>query len=133
MKVLDIQRMSTEDGPGLRTTVFLKGCPLACTWCHNPESIDPRSHVEWKGVLCIGCGICGTACPQNGITYDEDGVHTADFCNACGTCTRECPTQALELKGVNYTIDDLYDVVIRDRAFWGKDGGVTVSGGEATL
>ena len=133
MKVLDIQRMSTEDGPGLRTTVFLKGCPLACTWCHNPESIDPRSHVEWKGVLCIGCGICGTACPQNGITYDEDGVHTADFCNACGNCTRECPTQALELKGVNYTIDDLYDVVIRDRAFWGKDGGVTVSGGEATL
>ena len=133
MKVLDIQRMSTEDGPGLRTTVFLKGCPLACTWCHNPESIDPRSHVEWKGVLCIGCGICGTACPQNGITYDENGVHTADFCNACGTCTRECPTQALELKGVNYTIDDLYDVVIRDRAFWGRDGGVTVSGGEATL
>ncbi len=133
MKVLDIQRMSTEDGPGLRTTVFLKGCPLACTWCHNPESIDPRSHVEWKGVLCIGCGICGQVCPKHGITYDEDGVHTADFCEACGTCTRECPTQALELKGINYTVDELYKTVIKDRAFWGKDGGVTVSGGEATL
>lgn len=133
MKVLDIQRMSTEDGPGLRTTVFLKGCPLACTWCHNPESIDPRSHVEWKGVLCIGCGICGKVCPQHGISYDADGVHTADFCNACGTCTRECPTQALDLKGVNYTVDDLYTTVIKDRAFWGGNGGLTVSGGEATL
>lgn len=133
MKVLDIQRMSTEDGPGLRTTVFVKGCPLACTWCHNPESIEPRSHVEWKGVLCIGCGICATACPQHGITFDETGVHTADFCNACGCCTRECPTQALELKGVNYTVDDLYKVVIKDRAFWGKDGGLTLSGGEITL
>ncbi|MBP5273062.1 MAG: glycyl-radical enzyme activating protein [Clostridia bacterium] len=133
MKVLDIQRMSTEDGPGLRTTVFVKGCPLACTWCHNPESIEPRSHVEWKGVLCIGCGICATACPQHGITFDEAGVHTADFCNACGNCTRECPTQALELKGVNYTVDDLYTVVIKDRAFWGKDGGLTLSGGEITL
>lgn len=133
MKVLDIQRMSTEDGPGLRTTVFVKGCPLACTWCHNPESIEPRSHVEWKGVLCIGCGICATACPQHGITFDEAGVHTADFCNACGNCTRECPTQALELKGVNYTVDDLYKVVIKDRAFWGKDGGLTLSGGEITL
>ncbi|MBR5753337.1 MAG: glycyl-radical enzyme activating protein [Clostridia bacterium] len=133
MKVLDIQRMSTEDGPGLRTTVFLKGCPLACTWCHNPESIEPRSHVEWKGVLCMGCGICAQVCPKHGITFDEDGVHTADFCEACGTCTRECPTQALELKGVNYTVDDLYATVIKDRAFWGKDGGITMSGGEATL
>lgn len=125
--------MSTEDGPGLRTTVFVKGCPLACTWCHNPESIEPRSHVEWLGVRCIGCGICAKACPQNGITFDENGVHTAEFCNACGTCTRECPTQALELKGVNYTVDDLFDIVVRDRAFWGEDGGITLSGGEVTL
>jgi pyruvate formate lyase activating enzyme len=133
MKVLDIQRMSTEDGPGLRTTVFVKGCPLACTWCHNPESIPPKSHVEWLGVRCIGCGICAQVCPKGGITFDDEGVHTAEFCDACGTCTRECPTQALELKGVNYTVDDLYDIVIKDRAFWGADGGVTLSGGEITL
>lgn len=125
--------MSTEDGPGLRTTVFLKGCPLACTWCHNPESISPKSHVEWKGVLCIGCRICGSVCPHKGITFDEEGVHTAEFCDACGTCTRECPTQALELKGVNYTVDEVFDIVMKDRAFWGEDGGVTVSGGEATM
>lgn len=133
MKVLDIQRMSTEDGPGLRTTVFVKGCPLACTWCHNPESIPVKSHVEWIGVRCIGCRICQSACPQHGITLDEKGAHTASTCDACGTCTRECPTQAMEMKGVDYTVDELYDIVVKDRNFWGADGGVTLSGGEITL
>lgn len=133
MKVLDIQRMSTEDGPGLRTTVFVKGCPLACTWCHNPESIPVKSHVEWLGVRCIGCRICQASCPQHGITMDEKGVHTASICDACGTCTRECPTQAMEMKGIDYTVDELYNIVIKDRNFWGEDGGVTLSGGEITL
>lgn len=125
--------MSTEDGPGLRTTVFVKGCPLACTWCHNPESIPVKSHVEWLGVRCIGCRICQDSCPQHGITMDEKGVHTASICDACGTCTRECPTQAMEMKGVDYTVDELYNIVIKDRNFWGEDGGVTLSGGEITL
>ena len=133
MKVLDIQRMSTEDGPGLRTTVFLKGCPLACAWCHNPESISPASHVEWLGVRCIGCRTCVAVCPQHGIRLDEAGVHTSEQCVACGTCTRECPTGALELKGTAYGIDELFATVMKDRAYWGKDGGVTLSGGEATL
>ena len=133
MKVLDIQRMSTEDGPGLRTTVFLKGCPLACAWCHNPESISPASHVEWIGVRCIGCRTCVAVCPQRGLRLDEAGVHTSAQCTACGTCARECPTGALELKGTAYGTDELFATVMKDRAYWGKDGGVTLSGGEATL
>ena len=133
MKVLDIQRMSTEDGPGLRTTVFFKGCPLACAWCHNPESISPKSHVEWLGVRCIGCRTCEAVCPQKGIWLDETGVHTSENCEACGTCTRECPTGALELKGIDYGIDELFDIVMKDRAYWGESGGVTLSGGEVTL
>ncbi len=133
MKILDIQRMSTEDGPGLRTTVFFKGCPLACAWCHNPESISPKSHVEWLGIRCIGCRTCEAVCPQKGIWLDEAGVHTSEKCEACGVCTRECPTKALELKGINYSTDELFDIVMKDRAYWGEDGGVTLSGGEVTL
>ena len=125
--------MSTEDGPGLRTTIFFKGCPLACKWCHNPESISPKSHVEWLGVRCIGCRTCEDVCPQKGIWLDESGVHTSENCEACGTCTRECPTRALELKGVEYRADELFSIVMKDRAYWGESGGVTLSGGEVTL
>ena len=133
MRVLDIQRMSTEDGPGLRTTVFLKGCPLSCAWCHNPESISPKSHVEWLGVRCIGCRTCENVCPQHGIRLDEAGVHTAEACTACGACTRACPTQALEMKGVERSVEELARTLLKDRAYWGAEGGVTLSGGEATM
>ena len=133
VNILDIQRMSTEDGPGLRTTVFFKGCPLACAWCHNPESISPKSHVEWLGVRCIGCRTCESVCPQKGIRLDETGVHTSERCTACGACTAACPTQALEMKGTGYTADALYDTLMKDRAYWGSEGGVTLSGGEVTL
>ena len=133
MKILNIQRMSTEDGPGLRTTVFCKGCPLSCTWCHNPESLSPKSHVEWLGVRCIGCRTCETVCPQKGIRLDETGVHTSERCTACGACTAACPTQALEMKGIDDSVDALFDTLMKDKAYWGADGGVTLSGGEATL
>ena len=133
MKILDIQRMSTEDGPGLRTTVFFKGCPLRCSWCHNPESLSPKSHVEWLGVRCIGCRTCEQVCPQKGIRLDETGVHTSENCTACGACAAACPTQALELKGTDYTVEALFKTLMKDRAYWGAEGGVTLSGGEVTL
>ncbi len=133
MKILDIQRMSTEDGPGLRTTVFFKGCPLKCGWCHNPESLSPKSHVEWLGVRCIGCRTCEQVCPQKGIRLDETGVHTSEKCTACGACAAACPTQALELKGTDYTVEALFKTLMKDRAYWGVEGGVTLSGGEVTL
>ena len=125
--------MSTEDGPGLRTTLFVKGCTLACKWCHNPESISPSSHVEWMGVRCIGCRTCVAVCPQKGIVFNETGVHNAPDCTACGTCVRECPTEALEMKGKLFSPEELFSELIKDRAYWGEDGGVTLSGGEILM
>ena len=125
--------MSTEDGPGLRTTLFVKGCTLACKWCHNPESISPGSHVEWLGVRCIGCRTCVAVCPQKGIVFNETGVHNAPDCTACGTCVKECPTEALEMKGIERSPEELFGELIKDRAYWGEDGGVTLSGGEILM
>ena len=125
--------MSTEDGPGLRTTLFVKGCTLACKWCHNPESISPSSHVEWMGVRCIGCRTCVAVCPQKGIVFNETGVHNAPDCTACGTCVRECPTEALEMKGKLFSPEELFGELMKDRAYWGEDGGVTLSGGEILM
>ena len=133
MKILNIQRMSTEDGPGLRTTLFVKGCPLICAWCHNPDSINIKSHVEWIGVRCIGCRSCIDICPKHGMTLDETGIHISSECPACGTCVGECPTEALEMKGLEKSVDELYHELIKDRSFWGQDGGVTLSGGEILM
>lgn len=133
--VLEIQRMSTEDGPGIRTTVFMKGCPLSCVWCHNPESILSKPQVHWLGIRCIGCGICTGVCAQGAIKSGEEGI-TIDrgLCTGCGLCTEECPATALELLGKKWRVKDLFDEIIKDRAYFeNSSGGVTFSGGESTL
>ncbi|MCL2300690.1 MAG: glycyl-radical enzyme activating protein [Firmicutes bacterium] len=116
MTVLDIQRMSSEDGPGLRTTVFLKGCPLHCRWCHNPESISPKGEVLWHAARCIACGGCGGAGPNRTFEAAE-----------------ACPTGALEAKGTPWDIHKLCRELLKDRAYWGAQGGVTLSGGEPLM
>ena len=113
LTVLDIQRMSSEDGPGLRTTVFLKGCPLRCRWCHNPESIAPQGEVLWHATRCMGCGSCG-------------GARTFEAAEAC-------PAGALEPKGIARDCESLCRELLKDRAYWGEEGGVTLSGGEALM
>lgn len=96
IKIIDIQRMSSEDGPGLRTTVFLKGCPLSCAWCHNPESISPKSQVEWIAARCIGCHSCEAVCPQKGLRLGEKGMEIArERCLGCFKCADMCPTGAM--------------------------------------
>jgi len=110
LTVLDIQRMSSEDGPGLRTTVFLKGCPLRCRWCHNPESIAPQGEILRHAARCMGCGSCG------------------DFRNY-----EACPTGALEFKGTPWDCETLCRELLKDRAYWGGAGGVTLSGGEPLM
>lgn len=133
--VLEIQRMSTEDGPGIRTTLFMKGCPLSCTWCHNPESISPLPQVHWLGVRCIGCGTCVEICPRKAVAASGSGITiNRDICTGCGLCADQCPSTALELLGKKWEVDALYNEIIKDRAYFeNSSGGVTISGGESTL
>ncbi len=137
-KILEIQRMSTEDGPGIRSTVFLKGCRLACTWCHNPESISSATQVVWHDWRCIGCRSCIDVCPRSARSLDSDGMHHDNSrCigyESCGLCLDACPTLALETLGRRVTVAEVVDEVIRDVAYYdASDGGVTLSGGEPVL
>jgi pyruvate formate lyase activating enzyme len=133
--VFEIQKMSTEDGPGIRTTVFLKHCPLKCIWCHNPESIEKKSVLEWLKHKCIGCKICIDTCKQSALYFDEHGLHIdRNKCISCGECVEECPSTALHMFGTWWELEDLFHEVNKDRVYYLKSGGgVTVSGGEPTL
>jgi len=120
--VFNIQRFSVHDGPGLRTTVFLKGCPARCPWCHNPESQSHRPELLTFPERCIDCGTCRTVCPR--------GTDPAR-CTACGGCVEPCPADARQLAGHEMSARDVLDVVARDRIFYEESGGgVTFSGGE---
>lgn len=133
--VAHLQRMSTEDGPGIRTTVFLKGCSLSCTWCHNPECLSPRPEVVWHAVRCIGCGECARVCPSGSLELGSDGVVIdRERCRGCGTCAEACPSTAMELVGRRMSVGSLVCEVAKDRSYFlSSGGGVTVSGGEPVL
>lgn len=131
--IFEIQKMSTEDGPGIRTTVFFKECPLHCVWCHNPESIEKKPSIQWYGAKCIGCKTCIEICPENALLLDKDGMHIDRIkCTACGKCTEECPSTAMRVLGEYWTIKTLYREIEKDLSYYVKsNGGVTASGGEA--
>jgi pyruvate formate lyase activating enzyme len=133
--VLEIQRLSTEDGPGIRTTVFLKGCSLNCTWCHNPESIPFVPQIQWIEANCIYCGICVQTCAESALKFQGENLKIDRLlCTGCGKCSEECPTRAMELLGKKWTAHELVNEMLKDRAYFEKSGGgVTLSGGEALL
>jgi pyruvate formate lyase activating enzyme len=134
-RILHLQRLSTEDGPGIRTTVFFKGCPLHCSWCHNPESISPRMETQWFSIHCIGCQTCVETCPNGCLTMTADGlVIDREHCDACGKCVEACPSGAREMLGRSMTVEEVLAELLKDRAYYEKSGGgVTLSGGEPTF
>ncbi|MGL4344504.1 MAG: glycyl-radical enzyme activating protein [Cellulosilyticaceae bacterium] len=130
--VLDIQKCSIHDGPGIRTTVFLKGCPLKCAWCHNPESQSFRKQLSYLEQKCIGCGQCTKVCEAE-VHHIEGDKHTVNFeqCKSCGECIRQCPQGALEQIGQSMTVEEVMASVREDIPFYRKSkGGITISGGE---
>jgi pyruvate formate lyase activating enzyme len=133
--VFNLQRFSIHDGPGIRTTVFLKGCPLRCPWCHNPEGQGRASELLYSPERCLGCGACVRACERGGHLLAE-GRHEyrRGLCAGCGACASVCPSQALSLAGRSMTVTEVMDVVRRDAPFYQRSGGgLTVSGGEPLL
>ena len=131
-----IQRFSTHDGPGIRTTVFTKGCTLSCSWCHNPETVDQNEAVMWFEERCRLCAGCVSVCPENSHFIDQNGRHTyhRERCAVCGRCVRACPHRALDLTSRSKRVDEILDIVVKDMPYYhNSSGGVTISGGEPLL
>ncbi len=128
--ITEIKKFATHDGPGIRSTVFLKGCPLRCTWCANPETQMPNLQVYYIAKRCKSYGGCVDVCPENSISMDDELRIDRSKCKLCMKCVRECPHGAYRQVGMQSTVAEVVKEVEKDRPFYGKDGGITLSGGE---
>jgi len=134
-EIFNIKRFSVHDGPGIRTTVFLKGCPLSCTWCHNPEGINREISVWYNRSICIACGECVKNCPENALTIEQpDGKYIVIDRSACslnGKCVEVCPSGAITFTGWTASAEEILAEVLKDTVYYeSSGGGVTLSGGE---
>jgi pyruvate formate lyase activating enzyme len=128
--IFDLKRFAVHDGPGIRTTVFLKGCPLACRWCHSPESQSPAPELLYSAALCTGCGACASACPA-GLLAAGPAALDRGACQGCGSCAQVCYSGALVLSGREASVQELLELLCQDRLLHEvSGGGVTLSGGE---
>ena len=134
-RIFDIKRFAIHDGKGIRTTVFLKGCPLKCEWCHNPEGISPHPQLAYTMEKCVNCGECVNAC-KSGAHKMINGAHTLNLsvCRACGECESVCLGGALKFYGRSVTPEDTAEIILKDKCFYDiSGGGVTLSGGECLM
>lgn len=134
-QVFNIQHFSTEDGPGIRTTVFLKGCPLNCLWCANPESKKHFRQLAHRSSVCIHCGCCIKACPVGALDVAEGRIRiNRETCRSCGTCVKTCPARAMFFYGEEKTVEEVFCELKKDVGYYQRSGGgITVSGGECML
>lgn len=132
--IFNIQRFSTSDGPGIRSVVFLKGCPLNCAWCHNPESKNQKPEILYNRELCIGCGKCIKTCKNSCHSFEERHIFNRNLCLSCNECAATCPSKALEVCGREASVSDVIEIVARDIPFYEESGGgITISGGEPLM
>ncbi len=135
-RVFDIKSFAVHDGPGIRTTVFMKGCSLSCVWCHNPEAISARPEMAFHEARCISCGVCVEVCPEGAQALTDEGErrYARDLCVQCGECIEHCHAEAMVVMGSDMTLDEVMTEVRKDAPFYAHSGGgVTVSGGEPLL
>ena len=129
--LVDIKRNALDDGPGIRTLVFFKGCPLSCIWCQNPEAKSPFKEISFNKNSCSECGTCLKVCTQDAIDFSNKNRIDRSLCNLCGKCIEVCPNYALEFVGQEYSTKDLLEIILKDKIFYkNSGGGVTFSGGE---
>ena len=133
--VTNIQRFSLDDGDGIRTTIFFKGCHLGCPWCHNPECMNPQKELQFEEPCCTTCGECRSVCESGVFSLLDGGLHISrEKCRLCGNCVRVCRQEALKITGKEYTVEEILREVLKDRNFYkNSGGGVTLSGGEPLL
>jgi len=133
--VVNIQDYSVHDGYGIRTLVFLKGCPMHCPWCQNPESIDPNYEIKYQTSLCIDCLKCREVCPADAILEDKDKRIDRSRCNLCMRCVESCPSRALSQVGKKLSVDEIMKPILSYKPFYDSSdrGGITLSGGEPTF
>lgn len=130
-RIFKIERLNNHNGPGFRTVIFIKGCPLHCVWCHNPEGISRKKEIWYIASTCIGCESCVAICPEKALRLASDGI-TIDRkkCTGCYRCVETCPSKSLEKLGVDVTTDYLIEIILKDKLYFHGGGGVTVTGGE---
>jgi pyruvate formate lyase activating enzyme len=132
--IFDVARGSCVDGPGIRTTLFFKGCPLRCLWCHNPESQDPRQEIRVRRDRCNRCGVCRERCPSGAIDLEAEGIVERSQCAPCEECADACDSLAIQTIGFRRSVEDLVETVLADRVYFEvSGGGVTLSGGEPLM